>query len=158
MDRMSLYQSVDEGADPVAALDQLYEIELSEAIDNPVEPASDGEPERKYRWRGDVLQRIGSRINNIEGITKVVQRAAARGNRVTIVYRKLNGDRIIREVEPYSYRAQSPRRTQRNQRIYFYAYDVTGTNSIKSFLVRRLVSARQTRNKYDPRWDVEIGD
>lgn len=89
-----------------------------------------------------------------------------------ILYRKLNGEFIRRIVEPYSYRMLRPQRPAPEEAgkakskilkrlpkapgLYFFGYDLTGTPSIKSFLVRKILHVDVNEASFFPRWDVEF--
>lgn len=91
---------------------------------------------------------------------------------IRLRYRKLDGQFIDRLVEPYSYRVKRPKapapgehglersvirpRGSGEPGWYLFAFDRTRDQTIKSFLVRRIVHVEVTRDHYPPRWDVEF--
>lgn len=91
---------------------------------------------------------------------------------IRLRYRKLDGQFIDRIVEPYSYRVKRPAKPGasehglRKSRVlgrqsgsawwYFFAFDQTRDQTIKSFIVARIVHVEVGRESYFPRWDVEF--
>lgn len=125
--------------------------------ENPDEPASahprNQEPEQQYYRSGSKLIKAGAKSTK----TPDIIRQAGKDLRVIqLTYVKLNGEHTVRIIEPYSYRVQYPKRTGGAQRWYLFGFDRSKDQLIKSFLVRQIVSVQVGKEKFTPRWEVEL--
>jgi len=119
------------------------------------EPAR-GDDDHVYQRQGNTLRRREPSKEHGKRVSDIIRTAAREHRVLRLTYIKLNGERTTRILEPYSYRVQYPQRTGRIQRWYLFAYDRTKDELIKSFLVRRMVSAEIGQEQFTPRWEVEF--
>lgn len=67
---------------------------------------------------------------------------------IIIKAREENGDVETREAEPYSYRV-----TGGTEKFFCYDIQKQGT---RNFHVSNIISVEETKNKFTPRWTVEV--
>lgn len=75
---------------------------------------------------------------------QTIRRAAGNLHTVKIKYRKSDGTNSVRDIEPYSIKNYG-----------VYGYDVQ-KDGIRFFKLSGIMSAKETKNTFAPRWPVEL--
>lgn len=98
-------------------------------------------------------QRMPRMTNKPREFLSEISQSARELKTVTLVYDKITtGERVIREIEPYSIRYKN---TKAGRRRYLYGWCLTH-GEIHSFLVERISSLRTNSRSFQPRWIVEF--
>lgn len=79
-----------------------------------------------------------------EEVISTIKNAAMVNNTISLLYTNSSDGIKPREVEPYSIKNGS-----------FFAYDVK-KEGIRNFKLDRVISVRETLNKFNPKWDFEF--
>lgn len=109
-------------------------------------------PQRIPLTRKNVPEQVATETNSIRQLLADY----ARGRRlVELTYSKAteNGKVVVRVAEPYSYRYRDTKHFGR--RLYLYAW-CPMHNSIHSFIVGNIISAKGLQRRFIPKWKIEL--
>ncbi len=81
-------------------------------------------------------------------IKQTISNAGSNLHTIILTAREKDGSIETREAEPYSYRIK-------NGHELFFCYDIN-KRGMRSFIVSKIISAEETNNSFEPRWEVEV--
>jgi hypothetical protein len=81
-------------------------------------------------------------------VKDIIHSAGKNLHTIIITAREKDGSVETREAEPYSYRITAG--TEK-----FFCFDVTNGGT-KNFFVTNIISVQETKNRFNPRWPVEV--
>ena len=81
-------------------------------------------------------------------IKEIISSSGKNLHTIIITAREQDGSIETREAEPYSYRIKGGHEL-------FFCYDIQKQGT-RSFIVRNIISVKETENSFHPRWAVEV--